>query len=479
MFAKGFCQPSRGASPPQEQSACSEAMPALAKVRLSGLTGDEVAVLELPLTETVGQIKRFLATQRFVLPIQQKLLFQSEILDDCTCISTLLGRNGGEEPLPLTLILLQFSSTASGHLVGAASWGSAKSVKSFLKDMADPNVVDEAGRTALHAAVEARQGHAEIVWALCGSRANVNQKDRRRGRTPLYMAAHGGHLEAASSLCDAAADPNSADNTGMTPLAAAANVPSRDLVRLLCDFRASLDDAVGPRCETVLFIAARRGCAETVKFLCESGASLEKAQTSGVTPLHVAAAAGHWSVVRSLCKVRACPDRAELTRGTTPLLSAAEQGHVKVVEALCASRAQKDQASLDGVTPLHVAVQMGNSPVAQMLCRAGAQRNKANAQGITPLHIASAMGHEELVRFLCLEKAEPNRRDKRRNATPLLIACEKGHASAARALCLAGADQALATNSGKTYNAPHMGKHHANPSWIERVLFLMGSEVRD
>ena len=66
-----------------------------------------------------------------------------------------------------------------------------------------------------------RAGHDNIVATLIGAGADVNKADDT-GTTPLRAAAEAGHDNIVTTLIGAGADVNKADDTGTTPLRAAA-----------------------------------------------------------------------------------------------------------------------------------------------------------------------------------------------------------------------------------------------------------------
>jgi ankyrin repeat protein len=80
----------------------------------------------------------------------------------------------------------------------------------------------QGGLTALHFA--ARQGSARAVRALLANRVDVNLPSPGDRSTPLLVALVNGHFDIAAELVEHGADPNLANEAGVTPLYATLNV---------------------------------------------------------------------------------------------------------------------------------------------------------------------------------------------------------------------------------------------------------------
>jgi ankyrin repeat protein len=79
----------------------------------------------------------------------------------------------------------------------------------------------QGGLSALH--IAARQGSVESVQALLEAGADVNQRSSGDHITPIIIATLNGHFDLAKTLLDRGADPNLAEDNGVTPLYAAIN----------------------------------------------------------------------------------------------------------------------------------------------------------------------------------------------------------------------------------------------------------------
>lgn len=164
-------------------------------------------------------------------------------------------------------------------------------VQLLLDAGAGVNVVDQYNDSPLRAAAAA--GNGEVVKILRNAGSNPNQLGSGT-RSALFEAAIHGHGKIAQSLLQGGAQVEAAtlgsrfshlsgyliDVEGVTPLIAAAENGSLEVVRLLVDAGADVNrpDSSG---FTPLMGAARAGHAKMVEFLLERGARLDAVDASG------------------------------------------------------------------------------------------------------------------------------------------------------------------------------------------------------
>lgn len=334
----------------------------------------------------------------------------------------------------------------------------------------------------IHAA--ASSGHTAIVERLVAAGVSPAARGGPWQSTPLHLAVASGHAElSARLLASAECDPAVTTRSGWTPLHLAAQEGHDAIVRaLVATGRASIDAATDNDW-TALHVAANHGHESTVRTLLELGARQDarakndwateeernkrpaerRWQNLDWTPLHVAVAAGHEAVVRSLREGGADPDAAN-DASHTPLMLAIAAGKEGLVRALLAAGRPHDlerrdargrtalqqtlvddrfelarllieagadvNAVTDDRSVLTAAVVAGNEARVAFLLQQGADPHVALSDGRTPLHLACAAGNLPLVRRLVGARADPNRPDAA-GRTPLHRAAASGAATAA------------------------------------------------
>eukprot|EP00667_Euglena_gracilis_P001113 EG_transcript_1114 len=272
--------------------------------------------------------------------------------------------------------------------------------------------------------------------------------DQRMRTFPLAVAAENGRLDVVLLLCDSKADLDQAHpEDGTTALWNAAFCGFRDVVEAL--IRKGANPLVESRTgESVLYAAAQEGHNAVVSFLVEEcGLSAEDTGARcGNTPLMAAAHRGQWALVQFFCQnyaaVNVCNEL-----GWTALLMASQLGHTPVVQTLLDAAAEVDRPNLQGTTPLQLAALNGFAPTVECLLDAGAAINHANRLGTTALHMAAREGQRSTTELLLARAADPNAVDGT-GLTPLMGAAQCGHAAVVRQLLAAGADLALSTRDG-------------------------------
>ncbi|KAL6918396.1 hypothetical protein FSST1_009891 [Fusarium sambucinum] len=145
----------------------------------------------------------------------------------------------------------------------AAECGSHEAILTFLDYKVSPNLTNLQGQSLLHRATW--RGDYKLVDILIKNGANVNQRDQN----------------------------------GRTPLLANADLKRKRVLKLLRDNEADIDLRQREGCHD-LYEAAVFGDIPAVDFFLENGVDPSIANNFGWTPLHGAAANGHYEIVKRL-----------------------------------------------------------------------------------------------------------------------------------------------------------------------------------
>lgn len=179
---------------------------------------------------------------------------------------------------------------------------------------------------------------------------------------------------------------------------------------------------LGKRSDTDLFEAARTGDTGKMREVLErraalAGTAVTKAQSKqapalpeGATPLHLAAAGGHFDAVDLLLSCKVDVNATDIL-GRTPLHLAAMGDHVQVLELLIDSGTQVDHRDNDAATSLHLACLHGARNAVVSLLAHEADADSTGPEGNRPLHFGARSGSKTIVSALLAAEADPKARN--------------------------------------------------------------------
>lgn len=247
-------------------------------------------------------------------------------------------------------------------------------VKSLIEEEdIDVNSADNIGSTALHEA--ALRGYDTIVKYLLFKGANVDAKtvsDNHEitGATPLAYAVKGGYVSTAKILIEHGAEVNIIINTSIL-LTVASKRDNPEMINLLLDSGANINDDRGYGDMTPLSVALGQGKYQSARFLLDKGADYKKCCSNQCSPLLYAAR------------------MSESSEGVELLLKhvEAKEGKEKLLEYINYNGAD------NGRTALHVACLKKNYHATKVLLRSGADYKIKDKEGSKPRDLIIGTSH--------------------------------------------------------------------------------------
>ena len=177
------------------------------------------------------------------------------------------------------------------------------------------------------------------VQELVAAGTDIEKRSHFFKDTPLYNAAHEGHVTVARFLVERGANKEATNSHGDTAMHIAAEMGRVEVVRMLMECGAN-KDAGDVDNRTPLIKAAVRGHAAVAECLLEHGCALDHADVSGLTALHLAAFFNKLEVVQRLLHYGATPDVQD-NGGRTPAVEAARRGYHAVADAIRAEMTRR------------------------------------------------------------------------------------------------------------------------------------------
>jgi ankyrin repeat protein len=328
------------------------------------------------------------------------------------------------------------------------------------------------------------------VLATVAVRADQTRAPRAAApaSTAVADAAMREDLAGVTAALAAGASVGAAQGDGMTALHWAADRGRADIAAALLEKGANVAATTRLGAYTPLHLAARRGYEDVGVLLLKAKADASAPASTGVAPLHLAAASGKTALVTALVAAGADVDVREPQWGQTPLMFAAAAGRTDVVRALAAAGA--DLSAAGKVIDLKARNQLDaadararNQRVARLqreraeqLAKIAGGPKAAPAQprgprpaddgnepeplnyadlvgshgGLTALLLAARDGKAETALALVDLGADINQVSAGDRTSPLLMATINGHYDLAAELLARGADPRLASDAGAT-----------------------------
>ena len=255
------------------------------------------------------------------------------------------------------------------------------------------HTADSNGWTVLHAV--SRRGHLRVVKLLLRQGADVDVLNKA-GRSAGELASENGQAEVAKFISEYRANPNAGRNLRSMTLDTAVEYGADD------DWKEEAKD--------LLHAAAEQGDIDTIKSLLERGMDINARNASNKTPLDRAAAKGNVDVVRLLIEGGAEVDSRDKW-GWTPLRVSSRDGHVEVSRVLLDHGSNVNIRARDNWTPMHESAAFGHFDMVKLLLEHGADIHALNHKGQTPYQTSLAYGCGEIADLLREHGASGSRFD--------------------------------------------------------------------
>lgn len=297
------------------------------------------------------------------------------------------------------------------------------------------------------------KGHADIVKMLIkhGVDVNVKRTKDNSNETPLHLAARSSTLEIVTLLLKNGAEVNAKCNEYLEDehrdaLSYAAERGNKEIVELLLDFGADMnnDDIIGYN--KAVYLAARDGYPEIVKLLLDRGATEELDDS-----MYDAAKFGHLEIVK-LFLDRGFSVHTKSFENDPSICAAAEQNHADVVELLLDHGANIDKQIDSNRIALHAALSEGSTETVKLLVNRGANIFITDDNyGMTSLHQAAHNENDDefLVKFL-LDRGVDINQVASDGGTALFYALRQGNLKILDFLLNRGADINIVNKEGRT-----------------------------
>uniref|UniRef100_A0AAQ4NW16 Ankyrin repeat domain 52 n=1 Tax=Gasterosteus aculeatus aculeatus TaxID=481459 RepID=A0AAQ4NW16_GASAC len=358
----------------------------------------------------------------------------------------------------------------------------------------DINILDDQGRTCLHAAASggsslhyaAANGNSQCTISLVRAGAEVNELDLT-GCSPLHYAAAShtfcGETNSEPNHCDEkcldflldnGANPTLKNSKGYSAVHYAAAYGNKQHLELLLEISFNcLEEVESNIPVSPLHLAAYYGHCEALCLLCETLVSLDVRDIEGRTALHLAAQRGFATCVEVLLKHNASYTLKEQKRKWTALHAAAAEGQIDCLLLLVSGEQSSDiidSPDTQGQTALMLASLGRHTDCVHILLEKGAKADAADKKGFTALH-RGILDSEHCVSALLEHGASALCRDSW-GRTPLHLVASRGHTKLLGTLLKAAmkADPLDSILDFSGYTPTHWAAHHGHEGCLHILL---------
>jgi ankyrin repeat protein len=211
------------------------------------------------------------------------------------------------------------------------------------------------------------------------------------GNRPMIIYAYEtGQINAMKFIADKGADIDSENQAKETLLHIAVMKNDMATVKYLTEKKASLERK-GPQGRTALFMAAEKGYWKIAEFLIQSGAGADTSDHSGKNIMHILASGkNNGNNITAFSAYGININKAD-SSGLTPLMTAVKNKRWENVTSLADAGADTGFTDNSGKTLLIMAIEIQNAPLASYLIGKGADLKKRDTSGKTALHRAASL----------------------------------------------------------------------------------------
>jgi ankyrin repeat protein len=284
--------------------------------------------------------------------------------------------------------------TSSGGGIGKV--GSPNSTSS-AGNYGNPYAKDQTTSDDIQLLQAAAKGDKLNVDRRLSAGAKIDSRDSER-RTPLMYASANGFEEIIDRLVAAGANPNFKDRAGNNAYDYAAGRGLVETVQYLLERTRAKDDR-----HYIEYAQTIRAVYAGDPALLPAGsgklASVNRINTDGQAPLHIAAGNGSIELIKALIKRGAEVNLANKDE-QTPLHWAAWNNQPDSAEALLQEGACVFQGEAAGNNALMLAAQSGSKSVAEVLLKYGAEKDIPNKEGKTAAMQAEDRGFKDISAIL-------------------------------------------------------------------------------
>lgn len=341
------------------------------------------------------------------------------------------------------------------------------------KDKINLNDKDARGMSLLHYLAPVKGG-ITLLSMIEVNQSWINEKDMD-GRTPLAIAVNADLTDNAGFFIKNGADSKGDDWKG-SKLVISAYEKSKAMMKLLL-MNGADSGAENPDGKTLLYLGIEKNDFETVRFLVEQKADVNKKYMGGMTPLNHSISRGRPEITGFLISSGADLNMKDVT-GNSPIAAAVIKSDFKTVSLLIAGKVQANDKTSDGKSVIQVSYEKNRPDIFDALLSAGASSSEKFENGNTLLHMSALGNRLSFINSLVKNRADLNALNVD-SKTAVMLASEKGYGNSVKALITGGADVKIKDRTGETALYKCIKTGGSGGYWCAEYLVRGGAEIND
>ncbi|XP_067667459.1 serine/threonine-protein phosphatase 6 regulatory ankyrin repeat subunit A-like [Haliotis asinina] len=256
---------------------------------------------------------------------------------------------------------------------------------------------------------------------------DIDSREGEYGRTPVMLAARGGHRILFEFLREKGCNMSLLDNKENNILHMACYSGQIAIVKFVLSLHIVDINSREHYGRTCVMIAAHRGKMDVLKYLLKRGGDVSLLDKTGENILHIACRGGHVEMVKYIISRDYVDINSKGRDGRTVGMIAAQFGYRNIFDLCACAGCNLLAVDAKGNNILHVAILGGHARmVKHVLPRRLAKINSRGMNGKTPLMFAAFKGHKDVFDSILDEGGVPSLVDK--NGDNILHwACRGGH----------------------------------------------------
>ncbi|XP_067661695.1 ankyrin repeat domain-containing protein 50-like [Haliotis asinina] len=331
---------------------------------------------------------------------------------------------------PLTHVLTQDQGeTNRAHMKAAVLFAAREGYKDVLELCAcaggNLSVVDSDGNNILHLA--SFGGHMPMVKYIVLQNITDTNSSGVLERTPVLLAALGGHIAVFDFLVSKGGEVSSVDSLNNSVLHLGSIGGHLGMVKHVLSQNIVDINRKGMCGRTPLMIAAVGGHVDMFRFLVNKGSNVSSVDGYGDSILHLACRGGHVDMVGYILSQNITDINTRGSLERTPLMVAACEGHIAVFDLLTSRSADVHLVDEQKSNILHIACMCGKvKMVKHIISKNIVYINSKGPWMRTVLMLTAEKGNVELAKFIVTKGGDMSLVDSNENNL-LHIACSNGH----------------------------------------------------